>query len=71
VLDKQVAIQSIDWTAVVGSLTAGDSPRIAMSTSIRSANAGSWSIVRCRARTRTRRARPASGAVVPPCTRST
>ena len=34
------------WTAVVGSLTAGDSARIAMSTRIRSANAGSCSIVR-------------------------
>ena len=32
--------------AVVGSLTAGDSARIATSTSTRSANAGSWSIVR-------------------------
>ena len=33
-------------TAVVGSLTAGDSARIAMSTMIRTANAGSCSIVR-------------------------
>ena len=32
--------------AVVGSLTAGESARIATSTRIRSANAGSWSIVR-------------------------
>ena len=33
-------------TAVVGSFTAGDSARIAMSTMIRTANAGSCSIVR-------------------------
>ena len=37
---------SITWTAVVGSFTAGDSARIAMSTMIRTANAGSCSIVR-------------------------
>ena len=34
------------WVAVVGSLTAGDSARMAMSTMMRSAKAGSWSIVR-------------------------
>ena len=34
------------WTAVVGSLTAGESALLAMSTIIRSANAGSWSKVR-------------------------
>ena len=56
------SIRSSACTAVVGSLTAGDSARIAMSTSIRSANAGSWSIVRWRATTRTRRARAPTGA---------
>ena len=37
---------SITCTAVVGSLTAGESARIATSTRIRRAKAGSWSIVR-------------------------
>ena len=37
---------SITCTAVVGSLTAGESARIATSTRMRSAKAGSWSIVR-------------------------
>ena len=50
-------MRSSACTAVVGSLTAGESARIAMSTSMRSPKAGSWSIVRCRASTRTRRAR--------------
>ena len=36
----------IIWVAVVGSFTAGERARIAMSTMIRTANAGSWSIVR-------------------------
>ena len=52
---SSASIRSSACTAVVGSLTAGDSARIAMSTSMRSANAGSWSIVRWRARTNTRR----------------
>ena len=38
-------------TAVVGSLTAGESALIAMSTMIRTANAGSCSIVRSTPRT--------------------
>ncbi len=58
-------------TAVVGSLIAGESPRMAMSTSIRSAKAGSWSTVRWRASTKTRRASVRSGSVRAPVIRST
>ena len=58
------------WTAVVGSLTAGESARIAMSTRIRSANAGSCSIVRSSPITNMPRRRSAGGGAGP-YTRST
>ena len=60
---------SSTWTAVAGSLTAGDSARMAMSASSRNANSGSWPKVRSGPVTSP--ASTAASTALPPCRSAT